>query len=191
MALPKIRFTSTTRTISEVVRWCTEDDGYYPIDMDPAYQRGHVWTDAQRMALIKSLLLELPLGNLYVNHRDPHSYTTPPRLVDGKQRLTTLIDFLADGFAIPTAWVDDREEGDEYPAVPAGHDEKTITYSQLSLRGQRMIRQRTIAVYETHLPTESDEAMLFGLVNAAGTTVDEQTLEEAGRIAEGSTARDR
>ncbi len=84
---------------------------------DPRYQRGYVWTDANKDALIESIFDRLDIGSfLFVrhagfNHKDDESIRTYRTLdgrsvdvkrcedytvaiIDGQQRLTTITDFM-------------------------------------------------------------------------------------------------
>lgn len=68
------------------------------IDIDPPYQRAHVWTDQQRTAYVEHMLK----GG--VSGRDIYSncpgwmadFKGPHNVVDGKQRITTALLFLDD-----------------------------------------------------------------------------------------------
>ncbi len=68
------------------------------IDLQPAYQRGYVWDLRPELPsrLIESLLLEIPVPPIYF------SKMLGKRLevIDGQQRLTTLIRFVRNDFAL-------------------------------------------------------------------------------------------
>jgi hypothetical protein len=199
MALPKLQFTSTTqRSLSELYRWATEDDGYYPIDLNPAYQRGAVWTEQQKQALIKSILMGLPIGGVFINHRDLSQYSTAPRCVDGQQRIRAIVSFMNGELAVPADWFDDRAEekaraasragdaypgGTAYPSLPDDFDADIVRWEDLTVRGQRSFKGSTIAVYETALPTEAAEAEMYGLLNFGGTAQTEADRQRAARVA--------
>lgn len=190
MALPTIISDTSNRTLGELIAWTTREDGYFPIELNPPYQRGSVWTQEQQMNLIKSVLQELPIGVIFINHRDTNTYSTPPRMVDGQQRALALMAFTNDEFSIPTEWVDDREDkslwdsdGISYPSIPEDYAEPTISYSKMTPRGQRSFRNGTVAVYETYLPTEAEEAELFRLINFGGVAQTPEDQARAKRVA--------
>lgn len=61
------------------------------LDMDAPYQRDYVWTEKEQQRLLESFLSGLPLSAIAIttsNRADRHMI-----VVDGKQRLTTLILF--------------------------------------------------------------------------------------------------
>lgn len=66
--------------------------GSEPINLDPDYQRGHVWTDEQAEAFMGHLLeggatpLVIINRSRYFEHAD--------EVVDGKQRLTAVVRFI-------------------------------------------------------------------------------------------------
>lgn len=76
-------------------------DNKYILDMDPDFQRVHVWTQEQQSAFVEHILRggrntdirwNCP-GWMSNNPREPQG---PVTLVDGKQRLTAALDFLDD-----------------------------------------------------------------------------------------------
>lgn len=64
--------------------------------IDPDYQRGHVWTDDKRIKYIEFILQGGKSSRiLYCNCPGwMHSFKGPFELVDGKQRLTSVLKFL-------------------------------------------------------------------------------------------------
>jgi len=68
-----------------------------PIELDPEYQRGYVWTLEQQIAYLEFRMKGgMSGGDLFWNapgwHRGEH---TAMELVDGKQRLEAVLSFLA------------------------------------------------------------------------------------------------
>ena len=82
--------------LSKVVRDYTTDQG---LDIDPDFQRGHVWTEGQQKAFVEHILRGGRGSHvLRLNHsgwaaggsRGEGEFV----LVDGKQRLTACLDFM-------------------------------------------------------------------------------------------------
>jgi hypothetical protein len=71
------------------------------LDLNPPYQRGSVWGVERKRNLIRSLLMGLPIGAVFLNSRH---IMQPDRVVDGKQRIEAILDFLGDGLAVPAEW---------------------------------------------------------------------------------------
>lgn len=63
------------------------------LNLNPSFQRRNVWSSVkQQSKFIESLILRLPIPSmLFAENNDIDSYI----VIDGKQRLTTIIDFLA------------------------------------------------------------------------------------------------
>lgn len=165
------------------------------IDANPPYQRGSVWTEDQRIALVQTWLRGLPAGVVILADRcnaawraansghDP--YDTGKgiwAIVDGKQRLTTAVMWFGSEFAIPASW------------LPADHIETTedtddgpyVRYDGLTPKGQRfMERYCSLLVAETRdCATEADEAAFYLLVNGGGTPQTGADMANAARIAQ-------
>jgi hypothetical protein len=127
------------------------------LDLNPPYQRGSVWGVTRKRNLIRSLLMGLPIGAVFLNSRD---IMQPDRVVDGKQRIEAILDFLGGALRVPAEWfvAEDLVSdiwGDAY-------------YSDLTLPAQRRFRSATVATYQTKLRTEAEERELFLLINYGG-----------------------
>lgn len=64
----------------------------------PTFQRGLVWSEAQKVRLIESIYIGLPIGSLVCNSR----YDCPCDgwLLDGQQRMTTIVGYGAGEFPV-------------------------------------------------------------------------------------------
>lgn len=62
-----------------------------PPNLTPSYQRGDVWKNSDRQALIESILRGVPLPSIILLRTGPSS---PHEVVDGKQRLTAILRFV-------------------------------------------------------------------------------------------------
>lgn len=87
-----VRMERVERSIFELAR--RRDLGQ--LDLQPDFQRGDVWKPAQRVALVESVLLRIPLPVIYLSNEDEERSI----VIDGKQRLTTLFRFLKNEFRL-------------------------------------------------------------------------------------------
>lgn len=62
-----------------------------PPNLTPSYQRGDVWANGDRQSLMESILRGVPLPSVILLRTGP---ATPHEVVDGKQRLTTILRFV-------------------------------------------------------------------------------------------------
>ncbi|MQS06275.1 DUF262 domain-containing protein [Streptomyces alkaliphilus] len=66
------------------------------IDLSPNYQRRNRWKDDRKSQLIESFLMNVPIPNIFLNEDAYGHYS----VIDGKQRLTAISDFLFGRFAL-------------------------------------------------------------------------------------------
>ena len=68
----------------------------------PEYQRRLVWDQVKKSRLIESLLMNVPIPNVFLFEKELHRY----EVMDGQQRLHTVFDFYEDNFALKglTVW---------------------------------------------------------------------------------------
>ena len=72
------------------------------LDISPDYQRGYIWSNEYKDQLILSLILNYPIGNIVINNLgSPNDRNAMQELVDGKQRLTTILRFVDCGNVDP------------------------------------------------------------------------------------------
>jgi len=64
------------------------------LDIRPPYQRQPVWADRQRNALIESVLLQLPIPEVYIHQVIDGDGETTHAVVDGQQRIRTILQFI-------------------------------------------------------------------------------------------------
>jgi uncharacterized protein with ParB-like and HNH nuclease domain len=75
-------------SIGELVNLYKDGD----LEINPAFQRFFRWTDAQKVRLIESILLGIPLPSIFVAQRDDGVWD----LVDGLQRISTILNFMGE-----------------------------------------------------------------------------------------------
>lgn len=64
------------------------------LDMSPEYQRGNVWSQAEKELLLESIFSNRDIGKFVIVMRPYAPWPAPhAEILDGKQRLTTLIEF--------------------------------------------------------------------------------------------------
>lgn len=64
------------------------------LDLDPPYQRRSVWNQAYKDAFIDTLLLQYPSPAIFLYQEISADGQTSMHVVDGKQRLTSVFDFV-------------------------------------------------------------------------------------------------
>lgn len=95
------------RTIApQDVSWFLDLDEKNQLDLDPPYQRRSVWTLKDKRFFIDTILNGYPAPPIFLHKSlDDHGRATY-HVVDGKQRLQTIIDFAANKIRIPDDFAD-------------------------------------------------------------------------------------
>lgn len=78
----------------QAISWFQE---YYKagrLELRPPFQRKPVWTDKQRSFLIESVLMDIPIPEVYVQVTQADDDTEQYGVVDGQQRLRTILQFV-------------------------------------------------------------------------------------------------
>lgn len=82
--------------------WDDHSNGMGGLNLDPDYQRAHVWTPAQRIAYVEYMLSGGEVGKIITwNCADwGTTYQSPVELVDGKQRLEAVRAFMRNDLSV-------------------------------------------------------------------------------------------
>jgi hypothetical protein len=64
------------------------------LELRPPFQRKPVWTDKQRCSLVESILLDIPIPEIYVQLTTDEGGSQKYGVVDGQQRLRTILQFV-------------------------------------------------------------------------------------------------
>lgn len=157
------------------------------ISYDVPYQRGDVWTYAQRIMLIHSILSGTPIPALIINDRPQSMWFGPDgerrpiyAVIDGKQRITAVQMFMAGELPVPVSWfpiqyVLNTEPTDDGPYV---------RYPGLPRPAQRFFENIPVPVAEAHVKTVREEAAIYLRVNGTGTPQSDEDIMRAAGIAE-------
>lgn len=179
--LEKLSLNSHNRTLAHYL----SNDGKYIaeeiFEMNPPYQRASVWTEAQRVALIKSLFMGLPIGAIVLNNRG-YAVEKIYAVVDGKQRMEAMRAFHKSEFAVPAEWFAPEHVIESFTDTDGV---EKVFLSGLALVIRRRYENIGVPSLEAQVETVAQEAEIFGLINSGGTDQTEADLRNAKRIASG------
>ena len=178
--LERLNLNNSSRPVVHFIR----GDGFLNeevFEMNPPYQRGSVWTAEQRVAIIKSLFMGLPIGAIVVNNRGYDSAKVYA-VVDGKQRMETLRAFSNNEFAVPAEWFERKDVIESFIDVD---DVEKVFLKGLAIVVSRRYNNFPVASIEASVKTIAEEAELFGLLNSGGTDQTAEDLRKAEQIAKG------
>lgn len=131
---------------------------YSGVDTNPDYQRGNVWNDDDKKSLLDSIFNNIDIGKFSFIKLD-YDYARKYYLLeilDGKQRLLTLVDFFENRFKYNGRY-----------------------FKDLSWKDQRHFRGYSISYGETRdIPTQTDRYEYFLKLNTGGKPVAESHLNK-------------
>ena len=83
----------------------------YGLQMNPDFQRGHVWTKEQQISFVEYMLKQPQVGScIYINHPNwMDSFEGDMVLVDGLQRLTAALSYLKNEIPAYGVYLKDME----------------------------------------------------------------------------------
>ena len=103
------------RTIPVLVSQLMSRIEHDEIDLAPDFQRmSGIWNAEKKSRLIESLLLRIPIPVFYVAADEEESW----KVVDGVQRLSTIRDYVNDGFALTRLEYRSEFDGQRYADLP-------------------------------------------------------------------------
>ncbi|MDI9334648.1 MAG: DUF262 domain-containing protein [Cytophagales bacterium] len=124
----------------------------------PDYQREFVWDAKQQSRFIESLLLNIPVPYLFVADIGEGRYEGRLEIVDGSQRIRTLVNFLEDKFRLQ-----------DLNKLPSANG---FLFSDFSIPRQLRLKRKTLRMIElTELADEEARREIFDRLNTGGTNL--------------------
>lgn len=133
------------------------------LNVSPWYQRRAVWTTAHKAYLINSVFETMPVPSIYIRHTlDLESEKTVKEVVDGQQRIRSILDYRADLFA-------------------ARHPEhsRRVRYSELTSVQRNSFLMSKLPVAYLIGADDKDVIEIFGRLNAVSKTLNAQEKRSA------------
>ncbi|MFD0616008.1 DUF262 domain-containing protein [Paenibacillus sp. GCM10027629] len=146
-----VRF--TFRMLSELLQRVYN----FGMNLDPDYQRDYVWELEDKVRLIDSVFSNVDIGKFSVIQRDPKTWVRSGQgyeIIDGKQRLMTLMAYYEDRFA----WNGKK-------------------YSDLTSREQNHFMNYPIVFAEVKDMTREQTLRYFLMLNTVGKTMDAEHID--------------
>lgn len=119
----RVEWKSTPHPISDIRDWSRA----HRLEMQPEFQRNQVWSKAAKIMLIDTILRNIPMPKVFLQGilRNHDTYRI---VIDGQQRLTAILEFLNDGFAL-----DDPYEGPHsakhFSELPPAVQDEILNYN--------------------------------------------------------------
>lgn len=116
-------FKSRSLSVKEIKQMAERDE----LDLTPEFQRREVWSDKARSFLIDTIVRGKPIPKVYIRTTENDATgKTVNEVVDGQQRLTTVLAFLQDAF--PIKKIHHADLGGSYFSDLDGAVQKDILY---------------------------------------------------------------
>lgn len=156
--LSNIRIEKSRMSLYEIKRRIERKD----IETAPDFQRESVWRQKQKSELIESVLMGIPIPVFYFFEKKDGKI----QIVDGKQRISTFMDFMNDQFDLKQLNIIKSIRGKKF--------------SSLEPIQQRKIEDYQIDAYIIQPPTpEQVKFNIFDRINRGGTSLNNQEMRNA------------
>ncbi|MGR2665659.1 DUF262 domain-containing protein [Vibrio campbellii] len=153
-----IRIAKEQSSIFEIVRHIKQNR----IDITPDFQRYSVWSDLQRSELVESVLMGIPIPMLYLFENE---YGLR-QVIDGKQRLTAICDFINGNFLLTKLKMLPQYNG--------------LSFQQLPPILQAKFEDCQLQTYIVQPPTpDVVKFYIFDRINRGGTQLNQQEMRHA------------
>jgi uncharacterized protein with ParB-like and HNH nuclease domain len=152
---------TTHRTVS----WFNKAHQKDELVLSAPYQRNPVWTPIQQAYLIDTILLGLPIPELYMQDVGNEEGEEQHIVVDGQQRIRAVLDFLAGVIAL---------EGDEVSRSWRG-----LRFEQLGASEKKTIFQYKFVVRVLPNMVEEEVRKIFARLNRNVVSLNDQELRNA------------
>ena len=132
------------------------------IKLDPEFQRNQVWRTAQKIELIESILMGIPIPTIYFFENK----LGIKQMVDGRQRISAIIDFMNDKFKLNDLKMLSMFNKKSFTELEAIYKNKISDYQ--------------LSIYVIEYPTpEQVKYDIFDRVNRSGTPLNNQEMRNA------------
>lgn len=152
---------TTHRTVS----WFNKAHVGGELVLSAPYQRNPVWTPIQQAYLIDTILLGLPIPELYMQDVGDESGAEKHIVVDGQQRIRAVLDFLNGDIAL---------DGDQISRNWRG-----LRFEQLGVDEKKTIFQYKFVVRILPLMPEEEVRKIFARLNRNVVSLNDQELRNA------------
>ena len=159
------------------ISWFQEQYKLGRLTLRPPFQRKPVWLQKQRSALIESILLDVPIPEVYVQVSQAEDGSEQFGVVDGQQRLRTILQFIGLERA-------EDQEGDDHnffalDALPTGSPHRGILFADIIAEPRRQFYRYEICVRFLYTDSLAEVEDVFKRLNKFTMPLKAQELRNA------------
>ncbi|WP_352494976.1 DUF262 domain-containing protein [Mesorhizobium sp. M0115] len=96
------------------------------LEVRPSFQRKEVWSSAARIMLIDTILRQVPMPKMFL-WNEVVNESTHRRVIDGQQRISAILGFLDDKFALESPYAGPYL-GKKFSELPVAERQKILQY---------------------------------------------------------------
>jgi len=104
----------------QMLSWFTDQYRMGNLDLEPPYQRKSVWNNDYKVYFVDTILRNFPCPTIFLAVEINPTGLTKYRVVDGKQRLLTVFEFINDEFATSAEYSDPDYAEKYFSQLPEG-----------------------------------------------------------------------
>ena len=164
-------FTSTQQTVG----WFRDRYLEGTLTLKPPYQRNPVWMARQKCHLVESVLMRMPIPEIFVQQSTDEDGSTTYAVVDGQQRITALMQFVGSYAG------EDQEEFDQFSLDKLAPESDWYNHSFSELKGP--VRKKffgyELAVRYLNSDDEEEMKSVFRRLNSFTVPLKPQELRHA------------
>lgn len=110
------------------ITWFLDMDRNGQLDLNPPYQRKSVWTSKDRKFFIDTIFRNYPAPPIFVHREINNSGFATYHVVDGKQRLETILNFANNKIAVSNDFGDENLNGKKFKDIPVEYKRRFWDY---------------------------------------------------------------
>jgi len=162
-------FDSRTYSINDFLEWHDKKQ----LELSPKFQRKSVWTDDARSFLMDTIIRGKPIPKIFIRQTlNIETRQSIREVVDGQQRLRTIISFLNDGFTIS------KKHNEEF----GGYYFSQLSSIDLSIQSQILNYELSVDLL-VNLP-DKEILDIFSRLNSYAVILNEQEKIHASHFSE-------
>jgi hypothetical protein len=110
------------RPTTQDITWLLDLARNKQLNLEPPYQRRSVWTRQDRQFFLDTIFRDYPSPAIFLHKTISDAGQVTYHVVDGKQRLQTILDFAADKISMGKDYGDARLNGKKWSSILQGDD---------------------------------------------------------------------
>jgi len=149
---------------NQTIQWFYNRHKENALILSPDFQRKPVWQQPQKEYFLETILLDLPVPEIYILNRITPEGEASVVVVDGQQRLRTIIEFIMEEFTVRN---------------PSKHFLQIKKFSDLTNDQKQRFWRYPIVIRDLEESTDEDVRDLFQRVNKYSFVLNDQELRNA------------